>query len=145
MGDTKDELSFSDLGAERDGIFFLWCLRLLGRLQDIQSSVMPSITKQHPMTQNNDKSVIDAVVFLITIKKTYHFDTLEDATALTILGDDEVKCSGTRKPNSCKQRGCAMVLPDGLVCATYPETPRARKGKAGLLISISLTTARGHQ
>lgn len=44
VGDAEDELAFSDLRPERDGVFFLGCPRLLGwlRASDRQSHHPPS-------------------------------------------------------------------------------------------------------
>jgi len=33
VGNAKYKLILSDLGTERDSVFFLWCLGFLGRLQ----------------------------------------------------------------------------------------------------------------
>jgi len=105
---------------------------------------MPSITKRHLAIQNSEKSVVDSVAFLITIKKTYHFDGLVDATALTICLVMMRTNLREHKPNSFKHRGCAMRV-QVRATATYLESRGFKVGPSGLLILISLTTSRGHR
>ena len=75
VGDAKYKLILSDLGTERDGVFFLGCLDFLGRLQttsECQSRDPPLLkrfrAKGYIGWDPNMYSIVK------TKKTTHHFD-----------------------------------------------------------------------